>query len=98
MGIGGAFLVGLLLSAVITPCGAPVLATVQSYAALKKSLLFGGLLLFAYGLGAGAPVAVTGTGGGVLAARFDKWVGRETVDRVTGWALVALAVYLLATA
>ena len=96
-GIGGAFITGLLLSLVLAPCGTPLLASVLSYAALTGSLTYGAVLLFLYGLGAGAPVLLIGTTAGRLAARLDASGRRVLVDRLTGVGLLALGFYLLWT-
>lgn len=92
---GTAFLGGLLVSLVIAPCGTPLLASLLSYAAYDGSLLYGGLLLFVYGVGAGLPVLVLGLAAARLAARLDRCGVRLWVDRVTGALLLAMGLYLL---
>lgn len=92
---GGAFGTGLLLSLIIGPCGTPVLASVLSYAAYKQSFLYGGLLLFVYGIGNGLPIMLVGTAaGGVLkrldCSRFGNWI-----DPIVGGLLILLGFYLL---
>ncbi len=94
-GMGGAFGTGLLLSLIIGPCGTPVLASVLSFAAYKQSFLYGGLLLFLYGIGNGLPVMLVGTAaGGVLkrldCSRFGNWI-----DPIIGGVLILLGFYLL---
>ena len=94
-GLSGAFGTGLLLSLVIGPCGTPVLASVLSYAAYKQSFLYGGLLLFLYGIGDGLPLVLVGTAaGGVLkrldCSRFGNWI-----DPIVGSLLILLGFYLL---
>ncbi len=97
-GLVGAFTTGLLLSLVIAPCGTPVLASVLSFAAYKQSVVYGGALLFAYGIGVGLPLLVLGTAAGGLARRLDRLGWRVWVDRLSGAVLVALGFYLLAVA
>lgn len=94
-GFLGAFLVGLVLWAVIAPCGTPVLAAMLSYAAYEGSVAYGALLLFVYGFGAGLPVLVLGTAFGDLAARLDARGWRRWVDSATGGVLVGLALYIV---
>ena len=94
-GFSGAFGTGVLLSLVIGPCGTPVLASVLSYAAYKQSFLFGGILLFAYGIGDGLPLVLVGTAaGGVLkrldCSRFGSWI-----NPIVGSLLILLGFYLL---
>lgn len=95
---GGAmasFVTGLLLSLVLAPCGTPVLASVLSFAAYKRSVVFGGLLLFVYGIGAGLPVLAVGTAISGLARRLDGGGWRRWVDGATGLVLLGLGFYLL---
>jgi cytochrome c biogenesis protein CcdA len=94
-GFVGAFLVGLVLWAVIAPCGTPILAAMLSYSAYQGSVAYGALLLFFYGLGAGLPVLVLGTVFGDLAARLDARGWGGWVNGATGGVLVALAFYLV---
>ena len=94
-GLSGAFGTGLLLSLVLGPCGTPVLASVLSYAAYKQSFLYGGILLFLYGIGDGLPLVLVGTAaGGVLkrldCSRFGKWI-----NPIVGSLLILLGFYLL---
>lgn len=94
-GLGGAFGTGLLLSLVIGPCGTPVLASLLSFVAYKQSFLYGGLLLFLYGIGNGIPLMLAGTAaGGVLkrleGSRFAAWI-----DPAVGSLLILLGFYLL---
>ena len=65
-GLGGAFGTGLLLSLIIGPCGTPVFASVLSFAAYQQSFVYGGLLLFAYGIGNGRPLMLVGTAAGTF--------------------------------
>ena len=95
LGVGGAFGSGLLLSLIIGPCGTPVLASVLSFAAYQQSYLYGGLLLFLYGLGSSLPVMLLGTAaGGVLkrldCSRFGSWI-----DPTVAGLLILLGFYLL---
>jgi cytochrome c biogenesis protein CcdA len=70
--LGGAFGNGLLLSLIMGPCGTPVLASVLSYAAYKQNFIYGGLLLFLYGVGNGLLVVLVGTAAGGLPKKFVK--------------------------
>lgn len=79
-GVTGAFGTGLLLSLIIGPCGTPILASVLSFAAYQQNPVYGGLLLFAYGIGNGLPLILAGTASGTFlrrlddSSRFGHWV------------------------
>lgn len=94
-GLGGAFGTGLLLSLIIGPCGTPILASVLSYAAYTKSFIYGGFLLFLYGLGTGLPVALAGTAGGGLLKKLDCSRFGRLIDPILGSSLLLLGSYLL---
>lgn len=94
-GLTGAFGAGLLLSLLIGPCGTPVFASVLSFAAYQQSLIYGGLLLFLYGLGAGLPVVLVGTAAGTALKRLDCSRFGSLIDPVVGVLLILLGFYLL---
>ena len=94
-GLGGAFGTGLLLSLVIGPCGTPVLASLLSFAAYKQSFLYGGLLLFLYGIGNGLPLMLVGTTAGEIMKRLEGGRFAIWIDPVVGGLLILLGFYLL---
>ena len=94
-GFGGAFGSGLLLSLVIGPCGTPVLASVLSYAAYKRSFIYGGLLLFVYGLGTGLPLVLVSTAAGGFLKKFECGRFGRWLDPITGGSLLLLGFWLL---
>lgn len=94
-GLGGAFGTGLLLSLVIGPCGTPVLASLLSFAACKQSFLYGGLLLFLYGIGNGLPLMLAGTAAGGMLKRLEGSRFATWVNPIVGGLLVLLGFYLL---
>lgn len=93
-GLASAFATGFLLSLAISPCGTPVLAAVLSYVAFKGSVAFGALLLFIYGVGAGAPVIVLGTISSSFAQRLVGLGHQHWLDRISGIILIAMSLYL----
>lgn len=93
--IGGAFVAGFLLSLVIAPCGTPLLASILSYAAYEGSIVYGGLLLFVYGVGAGLPILALGLTAAKVAQRLDRGGLRLWVNRATGVLLVLFGLYLI---
>lgn len=92
---GGAFGTGFLLSLVLGPCGTPILAAVLSYAAYQGQMLYGALLLFLYGVGAGAPLLLVGASAAGLVRSLDAAGWNGWVDRGTGGLLLVLGFYLL---
>lgn len=94
-GAAGAFGTGLLLSLVIGPCGTPVLASVLSFAAYKQSFLYGGLLLFTYGIGNGLPLAIVGTAFGASLQRRARRGSAKWIEPLVGGSLILLGLYLL---
>jgi len=91
----GAFGTGFLLSLVLTPCGTPVLASLLSYVAYKGSIAYGAILLFMYGVGSGAPVAVVGTTAGKLNAKLQSAVYGLWPERISGMGMLALGLLLV---
>lgn len=94
-GLTGAFGTGLLLSLIIGPCGTPVLASVLSFAAYKQSAVYGGLLLFIYGIGNGLPLVLVGTTAGTFLKRLDCSRVGNWIDPIVGGLLILLGFYLL---
>ena len=83
-GLAGSFGTGLLLSLVIGPCGAPVLASVLSYAAYGRSFIYGGLLLFLIGLWTGVPLVLVGTTARCVLKRIDSNRFGHLADTILG--------------
>ena len=94
-GLVGAFGTGFLLSLALTPCGAPVLASVLSYAAYKASIVYGAILLFLYGLGSGVPVVLVGTTAGKITTRLERAGYGLWTERISGAALLVLGLFLI---
>lgn len=92
---GAAFLAGMVLAIVISPCGTPVLASVLSYVAYKRSVLLGAVLLFVYGIGSSAPVALLGSAAGTALQRWGSPRSHAIVNSVTGALLLGTSFYLL---
>ena len=93
--VGAAFLAGMVLGIVISPCGTPILASVLSYVAYKRSVLFGAVLLFVYGIGSSAPVALVGSAAGTALERWGSPRSRTIANSMTGGLLVVTSFYLL---
>lgn len=90
-----AFGAGFLLSLALTPCGTPVLASVLAYAAYKGTVAYAAVLLFLYGVGSGVPIVLVGTAADRLMSTLAKAGYGLWTERITGGALVTLALFLL---
>lgn len=93
--LGGAFGTGLLLSLIIGPCSTPVFASVLTFAAYQQSLVYGGILLFVYGIGSGLPLLLLGTAAGVGVKHLDCGRYGNWIDQIVGGVLILLGFYLL---
>ena len=60
-GLGGQFMVGLLLGIVWSPCAGPTLGAASTLAAQGQHLTQVTLLMLLFGLGAGAPLVILGS-------------------------------------
>ena len=94
---GGSFvgvsIMGFLSALIVDPCVTPFLATALSYVIAGGSVAKGGASLFAMGLGMGVPLIII-CGWGVNALpKAGPWM--ENVKRVFGFAMIAVALYLL---
>ena len=94
-GAGAAFVTGMVLAIVISPCGTPILASVLSYVAYKRSIWFGAFLLFVYGIGSSAPVAAVGSTAGAVLKRWGSPRTLAIVNSLTGALLIVTSFYLL---
>lgn len=66
-GLGGQFLLGILLGAVWTPCTGPTLAAAIGLATRSESLVHAGTVMLVFGVGAVVPVLVVAYGSRRLA-------------------------------
>lgn len=73
----------------------PILVSVLSFAVYKQSFIYGGLLLFLYGIGNGLPVMLVGTASGNMLKRLDCSRFGNWIDPIVGGLLILLGFYLL---
>lgn len=95
-GPGGAFLAGLFFGLVASPCATPVLAVLMVYVAGQGDPVYGGSLLFVYGLGHGVPLLLAGTftaacKGLTAFQRYSRYITYSS-----GVLLIGVGLYLLA--
>jgi thiol:disulfide interchange protein DsbD len=91
----GAFVLGASSGFIASPCTTPILTTILSYIAAQKSVLFGGLLMFAFALGLGTILVFIGTFAGAmkLLPKSGKWL--EGVKVASGVLILALGGYFI---
>ncbi len=91
----GAIIAGVLIGLVVTPCATPVLASLLAYVASTGDPVWGGFLLFIYGVGLGFPILIIGTASASLMSRLTNETTRKWVERVTGVILIGVALYMI---
>ena len=97
-GMPGAFLIGAASGLVASPCTSPVLFSLLTFVAAGKTVLYGGVLLFAFSLGMGMPLLVLGTGSGLAAALPRPGIWMLVAKKVLGLLMLGLAEYYLVKA
>jgi cytochrome c-type biogenesis protein len=94
-GVVGAFLIGAASGLVASPCTSPVLFALLTFVATSRSIVYGGILLFAFSLGMGILLIIAGTFSG-LAAALPKPGGWMTgVKKIIAVLMLGLAEYYL---
>lgn len=96
-GLGGQFLLGLLLGAVWSPCVGPTLGAASVLAAQGRDLGAVSLVMLAFGLGAATPLLAVGS---LSREAMRRWRGRmmgagKTGKLVLGAGALAVAVFIL---
>ncbi|MBI2341294.1 MAG: thioredoxin family protein, partial [Deltaproteobacteria bacterium] len=94
-GYRGAFLSGISLGFVATPCIGPVLGPMILWVAMQKEYIFGVELLAAYALGVGIFYIIVGTFYGTLAGRVKNVKVGLAVKKILGAVILIPAFYYL---
>lgn len=94
-GYRGAFLSGISLGFMATPCAGPVLAPMFIWVAAQRQYLFGVQLFAAYAFGIGIFYILIGTFYGTLSGRIKSVRIGNMIKKVIGVALLAVALYYL---
>lgn len=94
-GYRGAFLSGMSLGLMATPCVGPVLGPMLLWVASQKAYAFGVELLAAYALGMGAVYIIAGTFYGTFAERLKHVKAGGIVKKIIGALLLIPALYYL---
>ncbi len=90
----GAFLMGVLSALIVGPCVAAPLAGALLYIGQTRDAVLGGTALFSMAIGMGVPLLVVGATAGAFLRRAGPWT--QSIKRVFGVLMLALAVYLIA--
>ncbi|MBT3182172.1 MAG: thioredoxin fold domain-containing protein [Deltaproteobacteria bacterium] len=91
----GAFLAGLGLGLVASPCAGPVLASLLGYVALQRSYLFGFALLIVFSIGMGLLFIILGTCYGELANKLKGGRWMIWIRRALGLLLLFPAIFYI---
>ena len=96
-GLGGQFIVGLLLGVIWSPCVGPTLGAATTLASQGQQLGQIGLLMATFGLGAGTPLVVLGSMSRGVGARTRGYLmnAGKTGKRVLGVMLLLIGVAIL---
>lgn len=94
-GAAGAAVAGALLGLAVVPCATPVLGGILAYIATTADPVWGGLLMFSYGLGLGIPALLLGTAAASVVARLSGEKFRRWADDTAGALLVGVGLYLI---
>ncbi|MEO6972653.1 MAG: protein-disulfide reductase DsbD [Rhodoferax sp.] len=89
----GVFLMGVLSAVIVGPCVAAPLAGALLYIGQTRDVALGGVALFSMAIGMGVPLLAVGATAGALLPKAGPWT--ESVKRVFGVMMLALAIYLV---
>ncbi|MBD3177549.1 MAG: redoxin domain-containing protein [Armatimonadia bacterium] len=88
----GAFLAGMVFGTVASPCLAPVVSVIAIELAKTGNILYGGGMLFTFGLGLGVLFLIIGTFSGALSSmpKAGEWM--DKIKGAFAWLMLAIAV------
>lgn len=94
-GLWGALLMGVAAGFVAAPCTAPVLGLLLFYVSQTRDLLWGGILLFIFGIGLGTLLMIVGIFSGLLAnlPKAGAWMDR--IKQVFGIGMLIVGAWFL---
>ena len=92
-GMASVAIMGFLSALIVGPCVAPPLAGALVYIGQTGDAILGGLALFIMSIGLGMPLLLVGLGAGKYMPKPGGWM--ETVSKVFGVVMLALAIYML---
>lgn len=90
-----AFSAGFVFSLAIAPCATPILLGILTLVAMQGDLVWGGILMFIYGLGTGLPLLLIGHG----YERLQPWLAtphrQRGLQQISGLLLLGVGAYVL---
>lgn len=90
-----AFSAGFLFAVVIAPCATPILLGILTLVAMQNDLIYGGVLMFVYGFGAGLPLLLVGHGFNRIQNVLNTPVHQKWLRRVSGLLLIGVSLYII---
>ncbi|VAW68599.1 hypothetical protein MNBD_GAMMA09-2687 [hydrothermal vent metagenome] len=90
-----AYTAGLLFSLAIVPCATPILLSILSLVALQGDPVYGTVLMFIYGFGAGLPLLLIGHGLSRLQPVFAAPEQQRRIRQLSGLLLLGVAIYII---
>ncbi len=90
-----AYAAGLVFSLAIAPCATPILLGILTLVALQGDPVYGTMLMFIYGLGAGLPLLLIGHGFARLQRIFSVTGQQRRVRQLSGVLLLGVAIYII---
>lgn len=96
-GLGGQFLLGILLGAIWTPCSGPTLGAAVGLAAQSETIGKAAAIMLAFGLGAVTPILVIAYGSRqAVSARRDRLVRLSRIAKpIVAGTLITLGIFIL---
>jgi thiol:disulfide interchange protein DsbD len=89
----GAAIMGVLSALIVGPCVTAPLIAALTYIAQTGDAIFGGLTLFALGLGMGTPLLLVGISAGKLLPKAGAWM--DATKAIFGVMMLGLAIWML---
>lgn len=93
--VATAFSAGLIFSLAIVPCATPILMSILALVAVQGDPVYGTLLMFIYGLGAGLPLLLIGHGFSRLHHVFAPPAHQRLTRKLSGLMLLGIAAYII---
>jgi thioredoxin:protein disulfide reductase len=88
----GVAIMGVLSTLIVSPCTTAPLTGAMLYIASTENLWFGGLALYALGVGMGLPLLLVGVSAGKLLPKAGSWMNQIKV--FFGVSLIGMALYI----